>query len=383
MMIKIIFGSIKANKKKRILTLCLFSLFVLALNFMRGISASVPVLVNKMDLEINGNISIQLTNRSESFGNVKQKLKNFPQITQIYAWSFQKVSIDSDKGSDLVYLFAPDFKNEPYLKDWITLEKNSSLPKGPDEIVLDRFYQRSLGLSIGDTVYLTGVNDEGIFNTLPFRISGFCKNFAIGIKSFITPEAQQILFQNDKSQYFRIFTKGDTAGLKKALQKIFSLAEIKSHKERMQDFERHNNIAPLLNGVTAFLYLIVFIAAGALIAMISYLEVIRRTREMGTYMAMGMKPHSVVTLIQGEQLIIVTLAIIAGILLNIVAVEIFRHIKVVVSFGNWLTGYLRPETRTGDYIFTAVFFELSTIFWVLFPSLKIARMSPIKALHKR
>ncbi len=390
-MIIIAFKNLYYFLKSTILLILVFTIISSMILLLLGIARSVPNIQFQFYRETRGDVSITLLNE-ESDKKIKnqfmdiysiiEKLINLPYITDIYSYTTISGIIDSDNGSDVIFITGIDLQNENYMQKWNVLSKGEYFSEIYDNtIILDSFIHETMDLQIGDQVRISVFSEDGIVNTKSFIISGFFSHSYYS--SVISSTAMQTLFDSSDTTFIKIFTeKGKYLSVKKDVQEALKFYnDLNIEAITVNEELKGSSIVRFFNAFFLMLTVIMFLFSGILVGVITNINLFMRIREYGTCIAIGWQPKHIFLLANLEYTYIALTSGIIGSLLGYILGIILNKLNLFISFGNFITGYIKPVFMMQDVFLIIFLLILSFIFWTSVSVNYIMKMGTIKMLN--
>jgi len=261
----------------------------------------------------------------------------------------------------------------------------------PGEAVLGRRLARTLGIKPGDELVVLGQAADGSIANELYTVRGVLKGVSdvtdrSGI--FLTAEAFREFFILPSGEHQIIVRRPADLDLTTVASTIRDLApklEVKTWRELMPTIA---SMMDSMRGVTYTVFFIVYIAIGILILNAMLMAVFERIREFGVLKALGVGPGHVLGLILTESAFQTGLAILAGLTLSLPGLWYLTRVGINMGTlgGMSIMGLaLDPVWRTvvtpNTFIHPVLILILIVSVAVLYPALKAAWISPLKAIR--
>ncbi len=266
------------------------------------------------------------------------------------------------------------------------------LAAGDDKgVVIGRRLARNLNAKVGDELVVLSQGWDGSMANELYTVRGILKAVTDAVDRsgiFMTEGAYRSLMVVDEGAHRIIVRKPDAMPLQAALAAAKQAApdhDVKTWRELVPTLA---SMMDSIEGVMYTMYFIVFLAIGIVILNAMLMAVFERIREFGVLKAVGVGPLGVLRLILLEGAIQTGLAIVVGMALAIpglwflseVGIDMSRlggiSIQGIVWDPIWRAS-VDPSTFTGP-VFTLVFVVGAAL---LYPAVKAALISPVKAIH--
>lgn len=256
---------------------------------------------------------------------------------------------------------------------------------------MGRRLARTLGIKPGDELVVLGQAADGSIANELYTVRGVLKGVSdvtdrSGI--FLTAEAFREFFILPSGEHQIIVRRPADLDLTTVASTIRDLApklEVKTWRELMPTIA---SMMDSMRGVTYTVFFIVYIAIGILILNAMLMAVFERIREFGVLKALGVGPGHVLGLILTESAFQTGLAILAGLTLSLPGLWYLTRVGINMGTlgGMSIMGLaLDPVWRTvvtpNTFIHPVLILILIVSVAVLYPALKAAWISPLKAIR--
>lgn len=307
-----------------------------------------------------------------------------------------------------------DFVAEKELFSKFVFREGNAIPQeGYKIMLLSSKIADKLGVKVGDLVTVQVNTVAGYTNTDEFLVQGiFLDSSMFGMyTSYVEIDALWNITDYEKNYVNRIClyyhespSEQDAVKLHSDLSEIFNMYPLCEDKQEFyNDFykipkkerdlyglitldanikELHmitDAIKAICLLITVILVLIISIGIGSTYRVI----VLKRTVEIGTYRALGMKPNGVRTLFVMEIVILLLAGFAAGFILSLISTGILScfNFSFIPAFDLFLSeGHLVPSISILDTLKYMTIITVTTLVCVLFTIHKIVHLSPVKAL---
>ena len=308
-----------------------------------------------------------------------------------------------------------DFNAEKDLFSHFVFESGNAQYSGDyDMVLLSSKIASKLGVKTGDTVTVQMRTIHGYTNTREVQVQGiFLDSSMFGMyTSYMNLDALRSLSDYDSSYVNRICLYYGNGGpdqaeinkLQKQLETKFNMYPLCNDKNEfyhalLDDKSVQKPLYGLITLdanikelhmitdaiklvfvlITVVLILIIAVGIGSTYRVI----VMKRTTEIGTYRALGMKPEGVRTLFLTEILLLLIFGFIAGICLALIAVKILSlfNLSFIPAFDLFLSeGHLVPSISVLKMLEYLAIIIVTTMLSVLFTIRNIVHLSPVGAL---
>lgn len=308
---------------------------------------------------------------------------------------FGLASSDSGSTGALIVGIEPE-RERQITRFSVALQSGHRLQKGDDrQILIGRTLAKNLQLSVGDTcVVLT----QGYRNQLgadKYVVKGTVSmgqaELDRAIMIMLLPNAQELfsLYNGITQVVFRTTDFRQAEAIAQSLSRHLSdenLAVL-SWKELMPELQQIITV----DNVSGAIYLaFILIVVGIEIFNATMMSIIERTREFGVMQSIGMKPRQISGLILLESLQKVSVALLGGLLISILAVSILAQyniplpadmVKAYADYG-FVIDEMKFSQRLRVYSEPILSIALIALIAVSFPIFRISKLSPVEAFRK-
>ena len=308
-----------------------------------------------------------------------------------------------------------DFNSERNLLSGLNITSGGieELP-GRNGILISEFLADKLSAKVGDSLTIQTSTDDGYTNTGDAIIEGvFCDSSVFGTyTAYVDIEALETLvdrgrgYVNRISAYFpgRDFGKKDIVSLQKKLEAAYNMFPLTDDKEDFRDAIHDWNSAdgelygliPLdanikdlqfiidaLKAVVDLIILILLVIIGVGMGSTYRIIVIKRTTEIGTFRALGMKHLGVRMVFMTESFYLLVLGFFCGLILALLGTWALSCVNMsfVSAFEIFLTkSHLVPSINILKSISLFLIVIVTTISTTLFTIRNVVHISPVGAL---
>lgn len=275
-----------------------------------------------------------------------------------------------------------------------TVEEGEYLSGEEGEIMLGIDLADKLGVELGDKVVVMNQSLEGVMSTSAFRLSGIVHtglpDFDENAVFMNIADARKLLGYDDKISEIVVWVKdiNEIEEVKSSLLKSIGgdetevLTWIESVPELKQMVELDDVFLYISLGI-----IIVIVAFGILNTIT--MAVFERTAEFGVMMAMGTKPHQVVSLILMESIFLGLVSLLIGSVLGITHSYIGEYyLGFDLSFmgeGLESMGAINPVMHTdlalSHLLWTALIIILTAVISSIYPAIRASRFKVVEALR--
>lgn len=290
---------------------------------------------------------------------------------------------------------------------------NANYAPGQHIMLLSQQIAEKLGVLAGDVIVVQTQATTGAINTMEFVVQGiFIDSSMFGkytayadIDSLRELAIQKPSYANRLAIDFKNHSpsKKDIITLQEQLSTIYNMFPLTDNKQAFYDYlESWETEKPCyalitldanikdLGMISRAIKLIVLLITIILVAIIAIgiastyrVIILKRTTEVGTYRALGMKTGGVRLVFITEILMLLITGFIFGIILALIGTKIISQFdfSYIPAFDVFLReGHLAPQYTffgTIKYLFIII---VTTVLCVLFTIKKLSRLSPVKAL---
>ncbi|MDH3973814.1 MAG: ABC transporter permease [Deltaproteobacteria bacterium] len=301
--------------------------------------------------------------------------------------------VASDEGTTGAAVMGVDTEREFEVTTLSSRMKKGDLPRGKGDIIIGERLAKNLKVAPGDELILIANGADGSLGADRFTLSGI---FATGVADFdssvvlIGIEDADLLYSmygaiTEIVIHLKAFDFAESTAKKLSLSLGGMGMEVHSWKELLPEMVQMISLDNIGGLVMLWFFFIVVIAVILNTILISTLE---RIKEFGIMMSLGLKPSRVFFMILYEAAILVSIGTVIGLIFSWLAGSYLEanpfSISETVSKNMEAQGFspLIYTKLTAGIIFSwgaGIF--LASIFAALYPAQKVARMSPLKALH--
>ena len=268
-------------------------------------------------------------------GTFVQQFDNFNSVTGIHPEEFAKMS------GGLRYLDGQAFAN-------------------PDDLVIDDVFARGRKIKVGGTVelghkwHVTGIVEPG-------KLSRTFTNITSLQSMFAAPDKISVA-------YVKVDDPANTQVVVDSLRNKLETYKVYSAEEMLSLLTVDS--VPFLKGFTNVVIGLAVIGGCLAVALVMYMTVLERTREIGILKAMGASPAYIMGLLLRETIVLALLGAIAGIVMS------FGTRELLAVFAPTFSQQIVP-----DWFPIATLIALGgAVLGSVYPGLKAARQDAIEAL---
>lgn len=259
--------------------------------------------------------------------------------------------------------------------------------EGGRAIVVGAALAESLGVKVGDTVTLMASTRAGAQNALDFTVAGITRGAAfLESRRVITTrlqDASQLAAMPGRTHEIAIalHDPDQSDAVKAVLQAtlLSSATEVHTWQE-VSPFLRDGvaRIRIILRGVSFVLFIVVVLGVANTVLM----SVFERVREIGTFVALGMKRATVQRLFMLEALVLgVVGSVIGGVVGSAVVLGLSIRGIDFTPPGNAAAAILYPVLSPTLVVGVGVATLLGAVFASFFPARRASRLDPVEALR--
>lgn len=301
--------------------------------------------------------------------------------------------VASDEGTTGAAVMGIDPEKEFKVTTLASRMKKGDLPQGKGDIIIGERLARNLKVGLGDELVLIANGADGSLGADRFTLSGI---FATGVADFDSSvvlmgiENADLLYSmygtiTEIIVHLKEFDMAESTAKKLSASLAGLGMEVNSWQELLPEMVQMISLDNIGGLVMLWFFFIIVIAVILNTILISTLE---RIKEFGIMMSLGLKPSKVFFMILYEAAILVFIGTVIGLMLSWLAGSYLEahpfSISETVSKNMEAQGFspLIYTKLTAGIIFSwgaGIFF--ASLFAALYPAQKVARMSPLKALH--
>lgn len=264
-------------------------------------------------------------------------------------------------------------------------------PGDPKGVVLGRRLARTLGIRTGDELVILSQATDGSMANDIFTVRGILKGISDATDHagvFMISEAFRELFVLTEGSHQIIVRRPADKTLSTAVNRVQDFApelDVKTWRELVPTLA---NLLDSARGVIMLVFFIIYIVIAILILNAILMAVFERIREFGVLKALGVGPRRVILLIFTESGLQMGLAIAVALSLSLPGLWYLMNVGIDtgrlggmsmmgMAFTSTWYAIVTPTTFTGP-VFILVFMVFIA---VLYPAIKAARISPVKAMR--
>ncbi len=266
----------------------------------------------------------------------------------------------------------------------------------PEGVVLGRKLAKALGVKVGGEVLIVSQAADGSLANDLFRVRGILKSVGDSVDRggfFMTDQAFRKLMVIPHGAHEIVVSRKEPGNdLNTATQKLaamFPKLEVKNWRQlypvvaRVVDLSQHSLIIMLL---------ITYAAVGILTLNAMLMGVFKRIHEFGIMKALGVSPWRIFSLILGETLVQVSVAVVVA-LLTAVPLSLYfeKHpldFSGLAKASSSIAGVAMDpvwycRVTTNSVLMPVVFLYVVAVVAILYPAIKAALIRPIDAIYHR
>lgn len=307
--------------------------------------------------------------------------KEIKQLTPILQGN--SLSIGGRKGAAAAVLVTVgDIEQFESQRLWLT---QGEMPTSAEEIVIGQDSAMETDVAVGDIISVTAVTEDGIINVGYYRVSGFHANpFDATVLNY--EGAASLLNNGDRVSGIKLnlYDRSKVSFIKKELSaglrlEQIEVRDIKDIKDSLPTEVRKMRAAFLL--VIPLALFIIFMASGTFTGSFIYLTMEERIKEIGTYMALGIKEGQLFGLLLMEAAFLALFSGILGVLLGVVSCYITTLAHIKVNIGNFMVFILAPTVTWQGVILAITFVFVIAIAWGMLPAYRMTKKAVVKVLY--
>ena len=284
-------------------------------------------------------------------------------------------------------------EKETELSRYLNISQGTNLSAGvPNGIVIGEGLAENLGVKVGDTVALLVNTPSGGINAVEGRVVGFFYTLSkaydeVALRLPLSAAKQLLRVEGTHRWVILLDDTGDTDRVLRALKSQFSGAnprlEFKSWRD-LADF--YNKTVELysqqMNVVKLIIALIVILSISNTMTM----NVLERTGEIGTLMAVGTKQKQILKLFVSEGLILGIIGGSAGILLGVLLAVLISAVGIPMPPAPGMSHGFTAEILVSHKLMIEAFAlsAFTAVVASIYPAIKASRLDIVDALrHNR
>ncbi len=323
----------------------------------------------------------------EQLKSIKAKLKKNKSINSISPRLRFNGLISNYKESTNIRIFGINPKTEikvsPALPSRIKkrISGISGIPVQKGGIVVPENLANSMNLKLNDTVVIVATNKDGSVNALNLKIIGILDRILGpgGKDSYVhIQNAQQILRTKD---YHEIAIRmNNLNNAEKIVKQIKNKLNKKFEIHPWQAFSPFSTIANVIDIMFIFLQILLVTIILVSIMNVMLMAVYERIKEIGTLMAIGTRPKTIMMMFFTEAFFLGLFSLIAGIISGVGVVYILNLLKINFKFGA-MNLTLEPVVSISSIISLFVIVLVFTVVATIVPARKAKNLEPVDALR--
>jgi ABC-type lipoprotein release transport system permease subunit len=268
-------------------------------------------------------------------------------------------------------------------------------PADPKGVVLGRKLARTLGVEIGSELVVVGQAADGSMANDLFRVRGILKSVGEGLDrgDLFMPDAtfRTLMALPDGAHEIAVVLANRATGLPSATERVRRLAggvEVMSWRELQPVLA---NILDLSHASMIFVLLITYSAIGMVVLNAMLMSVFERIREFGVLKAIGVSPLQVTILIYSEAILQVAAACLVAVAAGLPVSLYYQYhgidLSAWTSTGTIAGVALDPiwycRVTVSSVVTPMIYLFAVAALAVLYPTIKAAVITPIKAIYYR
>jgi putative ABC transport system permease protein len=269
------------------------------------------------------------------------------------------------------------------------LEGEKAIRKGA--ILVPELLARGMKVKVGDPVVVIATNKDGSINGKQFEVGGILEGVTGpgGRDGYVHIDDAAELLRMEELEISEVAVRVKDFN---RLRTVFASLESRLAQEKnpagQPAFEVHTweslspfyNIARMIDLMTVFIKVMLVAIVLVSIMNVMIMAVYERVREIGTIAAMGTPPRRILSLFLVEGFLLGAIGAFVGALLSVVIVFILNLSKITFDFGRQTDLLLYARLSPVDLVTVMAIVVAVAVAASLQPSLKAARMDPIRAL---
>jgi len=265
----------------------------------------------------------------------------------------------------------------------------------PHGVVIGKKLARLLDVSLGDELIFVGQTADGYMANDSFNVRGILKSVAAGIDNSAVLMSNSMLRElislpEQGAHQIVIMRVDKKQALSQASELIKSLVgqdlEVMNWRQLMPVISRFLETAHVQ---TLIMLLFTYIAVASIVLNAMLMSVFERIHEFGIMKAIGVRPLQIVSLVYAETIIQTLLASIVGLFLGTALawyLQLYGLDMTSLADGMSFAGVaLDPiwyaELSINSVLTPIAFLFVMSAIAVIYPATKVARLSPLEAIH--
>ncbi len=326
-------------------------------------------------------------------GNRLQVLRETPGVQAASARVQAYALISMGERSFAAQVLGMDIEREMDIVRFFDTVRRGHTPRDADEALIGSALARNLGAEVGDELVLLGSGKEGGIAALALTVSGIYQTGIADIDRavLIAPlrTVQSAYSLGDEAHALVAVGSDPLASAALAERLGAALGEdvrVRTWQEIMPEVEQGIELDRVSGD---FMYGIVMILVGFSVVNTFIMVMFERTREFGMLLALGLKPWSIIGMVQLEAFALWVLGTLLGWLL---AAPLIAYLMVVgISFGEameqlaeqmYMPSSIHAAVTWRALLTAPVVMLIATQIAAFLPSLRLRRMRPVTALRQ-
>ena len=271
--------------------------------------------------------------KAERISEVLPLAAAHPAVARVEAWHFEETTMATPSGQQVkVTLFAGPSDTQLYTPEIV--EGRWYVPGAGNEIVLNRNWAKTEGVTVGDTVTLTLDGEETAWRVVGFNQDKRAEETGVYLdlgaldrtlqRTDRTLSLQVQFVDQDPAQQLAQ-TQALVAYLEAHGVEVFSSLAITTMKERIFEL-----FGVLVTFLLAMALLIALVGGLALMGMMS-INVLERSKEIGVMRAVGADTHAILQIFWGESMVVTLVSFVLAVAASVPLARLLTTI-VGVSF---------------------------------------------------
>ena len=329
----------------------------------------------------------------DDYDAIIKALKEEPGVTLFSKRVTGEALIASDKGTTGTAVIGVEKDREFEITSLASRMKEGELPAAKGDILIGERMAKNLKVKLGDELILIGSGADGSLGADRFYLKGI---FATGVADFdssiaiIRIEDADYLYSMGGSVTEIVVHLGDFSLAEETTEKLkTALAgeglEVNSWKELLPEMVQMITLDNIGGLVMLWFFFLIVVAVILNTILISTLE---RVKEYGIMMSLGLRPSRIFSMVISEAALLILIGTIIGLVgAWLVGGYLEQHpfsLGETVSKSMEEQGFsplIYTKMTAGIILSWGAGIFIASMVAALYPALKVARLSPLKALH--
>lgn len=401
-MIKLAWKNINRNRKRTILSG--LAIFIATIMVCLMLSLEYGMINGMRDNAINhvaGNINIKTIKYFDNervnpiqfyIPDVSEKIEKINQIEGASAFSMTRIFTTIWMGEEKKEAFAigTNFNNEKFFSEKESTIHEGRLPtEGKREVAITTKLAETLSLKTGDTFTFLTRTASGGSNAISVKVTAIMSfnDSELNMNAFFIDNKiiSKMLRMRDGAIEILVYTENDSITVE-TIENVLKDDSLKY--QTWKDLSLIGVMIEFIDIFYSYIKILFFLLASTVIINTTMMSVIERRREAATFIALGYKEKWVRNLFLLESGIISFLASVFGCLVAYILIITIgqKGIDIMNLGGDAVKGYnfntyIYLFLPKKEYISSVIFASIIAIVACYFPTRKILKLQPAKALH--